>query len=437
MKCEKCGAELNKNANFCRVCGSQVSSTTLENNHSDMPSEKDVSTNEKKQLSSTEEKLVKDEIVVSDSSNEIKKILDEMTIDKKSIDEPTTAIPTELINKYCKNNISEVKESSKPTLDNKEHEVKEELKNDVSKLEKNDVKEEVELKKNDAVAIMKKEEVTDINVVTKNEEKPLNSPKEELKKDSKKIELKQSNINLEEKKEYKAKVLNERENNTEEIVFANKSKKSEKVHYGRNFLIFFIILICLCAICYLVYVLYGSRNELEKIDKEKLSLQEEILTLKSTNNFNNEQIDGVIFNGYKFSSITNNYIIENDSLILNVNNFTYSIKINKNINFETIKNKKDAYIQQLIGDGYKIISYGNKHIEDNDYYVIVVSNNKSNKFLVAYTRLDENCVIAFVISNKDNTIDYASLNKSNAIISSISKNIANDTEDLNVFVEKK
>ena len=122
---------------------------------------------------------------------------------------------------------------------------------------------------------------------------------------------------------------------------------------------------------------------------------------------------------------------------MNFNNYTYSIKINKNVSFDTLKANKDIYMKQLLGEGYKILSYGNKHVDENDYYVFAVSNQKSNKYLVAYAKLDESSVIAFVISNKNNDIDYSSLNKSNLIISSISKDVSSKTENLNVFVEKK
>ena len=440
MKCEKCGADLNKSANFCRVCGSQVNNNAFENSHSDKSSLLADSSDKSENISNNNDNNTKNENVFSDNSNEIKKMLDEMSIDKKKIDEPTTAIPTELINKYSKGDIEQKKNVSSSSAINSELAdakklLAKELNNissessaskDINKISTSD--ELAKKEKNDLV----KNLCDDVN-------KKINSENNSKEKnnlnlsDKKIIYNEEISINKEIKNFVNDEIISEK--NKEESF--EKNKKSEKVCYGRNFFIFFIILICVSAICYLIYVLYGSRNELEKIDKEKLSLQEEILNLKTNSFSNSSQTDGVIFNGYKFSSISNDYSIENDSLILNFNNYTYSIKINKNVSFDTLKANKDIYMKQLLGEGYKILSYGNKHVDENDYYVFAVSNQKSNKYLVAYAKLDESSVIAFVISNKNNDIDYSSLNKSNLIISSISKDVSSKTENLNVFVEKK
>jgi len=431
MKCEKCGADLNKSANFCRVCGSQVNNT-FENSHSEKSSSLVEASEKVEHTSNNSDKNVKKEIVCTDSSNEIKKILDEMSIDKKKVDEPTTAIPTELINKYCKSDNKQNKNISNSSVINSElAAAKDILHKELNNISDNSISEQISKIKPAEVLVEKEKNnfVENSNIDTNIINEKVNDEKNNLNSMDKKNNMnnetsKNNNIN----KLECIKIIDEKQKNFE---------KNEKVCYGRKFLIFFIIFICISAICYLVYVLYGSRNELEKIDKEKISLQEEILNLKTNSYSNSSLTDGIIFNGYKFSSITSDYSVEDDSLILNFNNYIYSIKINKNVSFDDLKANKDIYMKQLLGEGYKILSYGNKHVDENDYYVFVVSNKKSNKYLVAYAKLDENSVIAFVISNKNNEIDYSSLSKSNIILSSISKNVSNDTENLNVFVEKK
>ena len=427
MKCEKCGADLNKNANFCRVCGAQVLSNSL-NSHSKT---KDLS-NSLNEENIVVEEVNKNSVDVSKSSDEIKKILDEMTSSEKKNEEPTMSIPTDLIDKYCKNKKinKDIEKNDDSTLKNESVEsVINESKKDVE-LSTNSIEtEEIEVNTTENI---EKKELTDeknlinekVNVETLNELKILDDDRnleekiDTVKFDSKVIESDKEHSKIKEEK-----------NSIED-------KKIEKVHYGRKFLIFFIIMVCLCFIAYLVYVLYGSRTELEKVDKEKTILQEEISNLKNNSFSNDNSTDGVIFNGYKFSSVSGNYSVMNDSLILDFNNVTYSIKINNKINFESLKNSKEQYIKQLVHDGYKILSYGNKHVNENDYYVFAVADTKSNKMLVAYSQLDESSVIAFVIKNKENSIDYNLLNQANSIISSVSKNISSNSNDLNVFIEK-
>jgi len=443
MKCEKCGAELNKAANFCRVCGNQINLDTLKKSHSS-------------NLNNSETGALKKELVAisptekTSSSNEIKKILDEMTIEEKKLDEPTVTIPTELVNKYCKNKDivfkSTVEDSAIENIEEKEEQQTDnekllELKNteesindkDEDKIISDDVKIDNEkLEKEISKKIESNEQVSnEVNIEENYNEKLENHDEINELNNTKKFIENHDDMELKKSNSIKQNVdLNK------ELIFGDVSSNDKK-HYGRNFLVFFIIVVCLCVIGYLLYVLYSSRNELEKIGKEKNILQDEINNIKNNTSSSNHSASGVIFNGYKFSSIISDYSIVDDYLVLKRNDKTYRIQINKSINFESIKTKKDVYRQQLINEGYSILSYGNKHVEENDYYVFIVSDKSMKKYLIAYSKLDNESVIAFIISSNDNNIDYDLLSQTNLIISSISKNIIESSNDLKVFVEKK
>lgn len=446
MKCSKCGTELSKSANFCRVCGSQINSESINENHSTIQ-KSDNSENLKKELinDSSNEKL--------SSSKEIKKILDEMSSEETKSDEPTMAIPSELINKYCKKKKEEtdiIVEKTENVIENTETE----LNHDSKAVEKNNESSSDTIKTTPKVPNdnIKNENSSDTNEKNNQELQQMNN-KDEIKNninDSNINDISNDNkieLNIEKNNEIITKKISEAEtfNNIKDVDLEKKDNElifgevssNDKKNYGKNFFIFFIILVCLCSICYLVYVLYSSRNELEKIGNEKNTLQEEINNIKNNTLSENQSTNGVIFNGYKFSTITDNYSIVDDSLVLKRNNSTYAIKINKNISFESIKLKKETYRQQLINDGYNILSYGNKHIDNNDYYVFVVRDKKMKKYLIAYSKLDDESVIAFIISNNDNNVDYNLLSQANIIISSVSKTINDSSNDLKVFIEKK
>jgi hypothetical protein len=375
------------------------------------------------------------------SSNEIKKILDEMTLEEKKNDETTMTIPTDLINKYCKKNNNDIEKNvSNNSSEKKENE--ESKKNDVIEYSKtinekceSEIKsesEKLETKnlnlENSQKNIANEQNVVDLNSVKSNED---NAEKNDIVENSK-----NDKKNQEKNESIKHEISEKKSEEKNELIFGDISDNDKK-HYGRYFLVFFLILIFLCIIGYLLYVLYSSRNELDKIGNEKNILQEEINNIKNNASTDNQTANGVVFNGYKFSSITNDYSIVDDSLVLKRNDKIYKIQINKNINFESVKSKKETYKQQLISEGYKILSYGNKHVDGNDYYVFIVSDKSMKKYLVAYSKLDNESVIAFIISSNNNNIDYDILSQTNLILSSISKTINDSSNDLKVFIEKK
>lgn len=429
MKCKKCGTILNNGANFCRVCGLQVDSN---NDHSGNISEKDSSAKFEETKIEKIPNLKTKNLVDGVNSSEIKKIFNEMKNDEQLSGEPTMAIPTDLINKYCK------KKNDNSFMSDKLNE------------SNNDKKDEV-ISNVNLLSAGEEKSLSEINLSNMNnsflEEKKSNDSNLNKKSfvETKNFKKKNDILSAVELEEDKS--VNHTTNETSNKSYDEKDKakseenynykNDENKHYGRNFLVFFIILVCVCAIGYLIYVLSNSQNELEKMNREKVSLQEEINSIKNNSSNNENGTSGVIFHGYKFSTITSNYTISNDSLVINLNNSNYIIKINNNLDFDSLKNKKDLYRQQLVNDGYNILSYGNKHIDEIDYYVFAVSNKNQEKKLIAYSKLDESSVIAFIISNSDNTINYELLNNTNLIISSISKSAANDVQDLDIFIEKK
>ena len=427
MKCKKCGATLSDNANFCRVCGSQISNDIDELNHT--------SIQDNNELIVSKENLSEKSV----SSTEIKKILEEMSNDEKKSSEPTVTIPINLIKKYCKSN--EKKDEDKndkvdlsineKSLDDVNCPVYDETKSISDEIEKKETVDNLETKSsienNDNKSIIKEKK----DVIVKEELKIENNAEENIQNvnsESSYEKIEEDDININKMEDKKIELDDET---------LNDDNISTSKNYGRTFFVFFIIMICLSAIGYLVYVLYGSRNELEKIGKENVLLQEEVNNLKNNNLDSNQMVNGVIFNGYKFSSIKDNYVISNDSLILTINNTSYTIKINDKINYDDLKDKKDAYKHQLISEGYKVLSYGNKHIENNDYYVFSVSDKDNKKYLIAYSKLSEKTVIAFIIHSNDNNTSYDLLSTTNVILSSITKSTNDVSNDLNIFIEKK
>ena len=445
MKCVKCGTEVSKNAKFCRTCGAPLElQKNVENTSTENATQVSVTNELDKKIDNTNELFFGH----SNSSKKIEEILNEMSPEEKNPDEATMLIPSDLIKKYSKNN-SEVKVEEKNVeetlvkpegtkveetkVEEHKQEVKEEVKteakedkNDLSKLfseKKEEVKENKEIKQ--------EEPIKDEKVVT-----PVEKPKDDIpEKVNKPVEEKKEETKKEqpiEKKETKTEI---KEVETIDEEFESESD-SKKPHYGRTFFVFFIIFVFACAIGYLIFVLYTSRDELEKIDKENVDLKEQLTTIKKGTNSSEDSSNSVIYNGFKFQSDAENYKIEDNNLVLNIDDTTYVIKIKNSITYDSIKDKKEEYRLKLVNSGYIIKSYGNKHIDDRDYYVFEATDKAGKKYIIAYSSLDNQNVIAFVISNEKNNIDYNVLQRTNLIISSASKETTSATNDVDIFVEK-
>ena len=452
MKCIKCGTEVNKNAKFCRTCGAPIELQNIVEDTSTATTQIDNKKDIEEKIENTDELF----FGKTNSSKKIEEILNEMSPEEKTPDEATMLIPSDLIKKYVKNNPNEKndnKVNDSIVSDNKEEKVEQKVDDEKTESKVEENKED----KNDLIKLFsdKEEEKQDKSIETSNEEKKDDNKKEEenelnkieeekkeLEEKQKAIEKKQDEINIKEdlKKENvknevaKEKIVNDKLE--EKIEDEEIEIKTQKPHYGKNFFVFFIIFVCICAIGYLVYVLYTSRDELEKIDKENIDLKEQLTTIKAGKETKTDSTNYIVYNGYKFSSENMNYSIEDNSLVLKMDSTTYMIKINNSVKYDSIKDKKEEYKNKIINSGYILKSYGNKHVDNRDYYVFETTDKSGKKYIIAYSELDAQSVVAFIISNDKNNLDYNILQNTNLIINSATKDSESKNNNYDIFVEK-
>lgn len=485
MECIKCGKQLKDGANFCRFCGTQVKvieeekkEEIVEPTSSNLIAEEKVENNnviedEKKDaIEIRSEEKVMDEVTPAstniDSSKKIREILAEMTPDESTnlcvesveeentnletveeIDEPTLKVPEELIRKYSKDGSLPKVESEEPTTEIKVEEVEIEKEEPTSTdnsgvnnlesekeqnetvekanpldkiIEQNEETSDIKAEQNETTNDSKLEEKKEIIVSTSEEE-----PKEEIVEtiESEKEEIIKPDVELikeEEKTELKEEISNDEE------------LPKKKRHSGVTFLII-ILIFALCAIGYLLYTVFNDKNELSKIDNENIKLQSEIDKLKNVSNNVTNPTDVVLFNGYQIKLLDNSeFSLVSDSLVIKTNDTTINTKINSDTKYSSIKYSKDTYKKLLTNSGYIVKSYGTKVVNTKEYVVYEVTDSKNNNYLVAYTTLADTDVIAFIISNNQNDINYNILEETNKIVAAAKEDSNNNTNDIELFI---
>lgn len=391
----------------------------------------------------------------TDSSKKIKEILAELKPEvegeaaKENVEEvidemkePTSIIPDDLIKEYKK---KEESEESKED-DNKDTEVKDETKEEENK--ETEVKEDTKDEKDDNAEEVK--ETTD-SAETKEVEQETEEAKDETKEEpfveitetkEETEDLDKSIITIDDEKTveldkdkteaFNKPIITLEESDEDEF---NDVKSSSGIVFG---ILFFLAL----AGCGVLFYLYTCANKDMKDYKDKYNkLNKEPKTEEQSNNASNKQEpksnDTIEYNGYLIKNIDNttNSIVEN-KLVFTGSKNTIAISIKSDTKYSTIKYAKDDYKTALESDNYEVQSYGTKVTDKVEYVVYELKDKQGNYYLVAYTKLTEDDTIAFILSNKGNTIDYDLLFETNKIVSSTKENKDNMQYNIKLFTKE-
>lgn len=173
------------------------------------------------------------------------------------------------------------------------------------------------------------------------------------------------------------------------------------------------------------------KNKYEKLSneqsKEEPVKEQKVETPTQVNNT-------IEFNGYIFTLNDNTkYNISENNLVLNNTDYTVALSIKSDTKYTTIKYAKEDYKKSLESDNYEVQSYGTKVTDEVEYVVFELKDKDNNMYLVAYTKLTEDDTVAFILTNKSNTIDYDLLQETNKIIKNAKENTNNNEYNINLF----
>jgi IMP cyclohydrolase len=132
---------------------------------------------------------------------------------------------------------------------------------------------------------------------------------------------------------------------------------------------------------------------------------------------------------------TKNSIVENKLVFQGAKN-TIALYIKNDTKYSTVKYAKDEYKNALENDDYEVSSYGTKVTDQVEYVVYEIKDKEGNYYLVAYTKLTDNDTIAFIISTKDNKIDYDLLSETNKIVKTTKENKNSIQYNIKLFTKE-
>lgn len=403
----------------------------------------------------------KEEIKETDSSKKIKEILAEMKPEvegekakdnvEEVIDEmkePTAFIPDDLIKDYKKKEENKEQATKEEAVDEVKEEIKD-VKNDTietepKKEELNDNLLEHSEEKEDSKEEIKEESKAESDVESKTEleEEPIVEPKEEVKEETE--DLDKSIISLDEEKTTTLELSKDKtEKFDEPIISFNSSDDDEytdrKSASGIVFgILFFISLACAGYL----FFMYTSSNKKMNDYKDKYNkISNESKNADKGNDISNKQnstASNIIeYNGYLFNNLddTKNSIVENKLVFQGAKN-TIALYIKNDTKYSTVKYAKDEYKNALENDDYEVSSYGTKVTDQVEYVVYEIKDKEGNYYLVAYTKLTDNDTIAFIISTKDNKIDYDLLSETNKIVKTTKENKNSIQYNIKLFTKE-
>ena len=408
---------------------------------------------EKNKKKSKKKKEEKTEERKFDSSNKIKEILEEMKpevegeIAKNNVNEmidemkePTAIIPDNLINDYKKDIDGEKEETktvpievsvedSEDNIDNNDKET-----DNSSDSEKKDetVEEEQQVKKEETMELIE----TSDEVKTENEEDEENS------EDLDEIE-KESIISLEDDETQTLDLVEEKEETEkfDEPLITKEETDEEFYEEGKShkavvFAILFILALACAGYLFFMYITSHKQMNDYKEKYEKLNnTQEKVEPSKDKPEESKIQIkNNIEYNGYIFNIAEGTtYNITQNNLVFNNEDYQVALSIKSDTKYTTIKYAKEDYKKNLESNDYEVQSYGTKVTDEVEYVVYELKDKNSNMYLVAYTKLNENDTIAFILSNKSNKIDYDLLKETNNIIKNSKENSNSNNYNINLF----
>lgn len=435
MKCAQCGKDITGEENFCRNCGSPIkkeflnedlskSSSSLilkDENVSSNSSEDTLKVNNNTNInldnilkSNLEEKNIvykidnTQELLIDnvESSKKIKKILDELKLNKNE-----------------KDLSNDESDESKSELSSKN--LKKEFEDNTKKIDDliEKKQEHNNLDKKDSTIIVDSES---LNIIKKENEETkdlINNPDHN---DTSLNNITDKNIS----KEIKSDCF-------DDVYEDDNNDNSKKQKYLITLLLF---IFSLCLIVYLIVYILGQDNKLKKLTNDYNTLEEKIsseLVQNSNSNFSQNNINTNLFsyNGYNFQ-LYNNLKLNNNSISFEYKDLNLIFSISSELSFSDIKYSKDEYKQLLEKNRYKVFSYGLKVISEKEYvFFETIKDNKTN-LLIVYTKGNQDDVFMFIIENNKNEIDYANLEQINEFINTLQKSENTLLTSGNYFIKK-
>lgn len=438
MKCIQCGKELTGEENFCKNCGSPIKkensndtlSSTMPISYSksiNTPAGKDESnlknnennsvdisesgksdltdSNTSYKIDNTQELLVDG----PESSKKIKKILDELKLnknEKKSNLEDSNVENSSSLKEQLKKNFEDNTKKIDHLIEKKQ-----ELDNE---------------SKVDSTVIVDTESIIDF----KNENDESNKQNSEAEN----AEITSNNSQI------KAIDENDQDDFIDDV-YEDSPSSDLKSKNGKFIFILLMLILCLCFIAYLIVNTFDLNDKLRKSEEDYNILEEKIndKSIKNSNNMEDNKEPKVFsYNGYDFE-VYKNLKIYNNTLNFQYKNLSLTFTIGFNFDFSDIKHSKDEYKNLLEKNNYKVLSYGTKVISDREYVFYEVTNNSMENLLIVYTIGGQNDVFMFEIHNDKNQVDYKDLEILNEFISLLKKSentISNLTYTNYYFIKK-